>query len=67
VLAAAADAGLDLARITAELEREGVEAFCDSYAQILSANGAGADDGMRARARLSRRLRQPGARPLARG
>jgi transaldolase len=37
VLAAAADAGLDLARITAELEREGVEAFCDSYAQILSA------------------------------
>jgi transaldolase len=37
VLAAAGDAGLDLARITAELEREGVEAFCDSYAQILSA------------------------------
>jgi transaldolase len=37
VLADAADAGLDLARITAELEREGVQAFCDSYEQILHA------------------------------
>lgn len=35
VLAAAADEGVDLDAITGELEREGVEAFCDSYAQLL--------------------------------
>jgi transaldolase len=35
VLEQATDAGLDLARITAELEREGVHAFCDSYHEIL--------------------------------
>jgi transaldolase len=35
-LAAAADAGLDLARVTSELEREGVDAFCDSYRELLS-------------------------------
>ena len=29
-------AGIDLERITRELEREGVEAFCDSYAQLLA-------------------------------
>jgi transaldolase len=34
-LAEAADAGLDLAAITAELEREGVEAFIRSYANVL--------------------------------
>ena len=34
VLAAAA-AGLDLAAVTAELEREGVRSFCDSYHQLL--------------------------------
>ena len=32
--AAAAD-GVDLDAITAELEREGVRAFCDSYAELL--------------------------------
>jgi transaldolase len=35
VLAAAGEAGLDLALITAELEREGVESFCDSYHELL--------------------------------
>ena len=34
-LAAAAEAGLDLAAITAQLEREGVRSFCDSYHQLL--------------------------------
>jgi transaldolase len=34
-LAAAAEAGLDLDRVTAELEREGVQAFCDSYRELL--------------------------------
>jgi transaldolase len=35
VLTAAGSAGVDLDRITAELEREGVRAFCDSYHQLL--------------------------------
>lgn len=35
VLAQAADAGLDLAAATAELEREGVRLFCDSYEELL--------------------------------
>ena len=35
VLAGAAAAGIDLAAITAELEREGVRSFCDSYRQLL--------------------------------
>jgi transaldolase len=35
ILAAAAGAGLDLAAITAQLEREGVRSFCDSYHQLL--------------------------------
>jgi transaldolase len=35
MLAAAAAAGLDLAAITAELEREGVRSFCDSYHRLL--------------------------------
>ncbi len=35
VLAAAGKAGVDLDRITAELEREGVASFCDSYRQLL--------------------------------
>ncbi len=34
-LAAAAEAGLDLRAITAELERDGISAFCDSYRQLL--------------------------------
>ncbi|MGH3575652.1 MAG: transaldolase, partial [Pseudonocardiaceae bacterium] len=34
-LADAADAGLDLSAITAQLERAGVSAFCDSYRQLL--------------------------------
>jgi transaldolase len=36
ILAAAAAAGLDLDAITAELEREGVRAFCDSYHHLMS-------------------------------
>jgi transaldolase len=34
-LAAAAAAGIDLATLTAQLEREGVRSFCDSYHQLL--------------------------------
>lgn len=36
VLRAAAAGGVDLEAITAELEHEGVAAFCDSYRQLLS-------------------------------
>jgi transaldolase len=36
VLGAAAAEGVDLETITHELEREGVDAFCDSYEQLLS-------------------------------
>jgi transaldolase len=35
MLAAAAEAGLDLGAVTAQLEREGVNSFCDSYRQLL--------------------------------
>ena len=35
VLSAAAAEGVNLDAITAELEREGVQAFCDSYAELL--------------------------------
>jgi transaldolase len=35
VLAGAAAAGLDLAAVTARLERDGVRSFCDSYHQLL--------------------------------
>jgi transaldolase len=35
VLAHAEHAGLDLRRITTELEREGVQAFCESYHELL--------------------------------
>jgi transaldolase len=34
-LAAAADEGVDLVRITTELERDGVASFCDSYHELL--------------------------------
>jgi transaldolase len=34
-LADAPAAGIDLTRITSELEREGIESFCDSYHQLL--------------------------------
>lgn len=34
-LADAREAGIDLAALTAELEREGVRAFCDSYHELL--------------------------------
>ena len=36
ILAAAAARGIDLAAVTAELEREGVSSFCDSYRQLLA-------------------------------
>jgi transaldolase len=35
-LADAAAAGVDLAAVTAELEREGVKSFCDSYDELLA-------------------------------
>jgi transaldolase len=31
----ARDAGIDLEAVTAELEREGVRSFCDSYQDLL--------------------------------
>ena len=31
----AQDAGIDLAAVTSELEREGVRSFCDSYHELL--------------------------------
>jgi transaldolase len=34
-LADAARAGIDLAAVASELEREGVRSFCDSYHQLL--------------------------------
>jgi transaldolase len=34
-LTAAAGAGIDLDAVTAQLEREGVRSFCDSYHQLL--------------------------------
>jgi transaldolase len=36
ILEAAGMAGVDLAQITAELEREGVRSFCDSYGELLA-------------------------------
>ena len=36
ILAAAAAGGLDLAAVTAQLERGGVSSFCDSYHQLLA-------------------------------
>jgi transaldolase len=35
-LADAAAAGIDLTKVTSELEREGVKSFCDSYAELLA-------------------------------
>jgi transaldolase len=35
----AADAGIDLAALTTELEREGVRSFCDSYRDLLASIG----------------------------
>ena len=35
ILRRAGAAGIDLPAITAELEREGVRSFCDSYRQLL--------------------------------
>ena len=35
VLAELARAGINLDGVTAELEREGVQSFCDSYRQLL--------------------------------
>ena len=34
-LGQAEDAGIDIAAIASELEREGVRSFCDSYQQLL--------------------------------
>ena len=34
-LADAGAAGIDLGSVTAELEREGVKSFCDSYRELL--------------------------------
>ena len=39
-LAAATAAGIDLATVTAQLEREGVRSFCDSYHSCWTASSA---------------------------
>jgi transaldolase len=39
-LADAAEAGIDMTRVTAELEREGVRSFCDSYDELLACIGS---------------------------
>src|SRR4051794_20188704 len=44
-LAAARDAGVDLAAVTAQLEREGVQSFCASYQELIE--------------RIETRLREP--------
>jgi hypothetical protein len=36
ILSAAAEEGVDLERITGELEHEGVTAFCDSYDELAA-------------------------------
>jgi len=36
ILSSAVEEGVDLERITGELEREGVKAFCDSYAELVA-------------------------------
>jgi transaldolase len=36
ILSSAAEEGVDLERITGELEREGVKAFCDSYNELVA-------------------------------
>jgi transaldolase len=36
ILSSAAEEGVDLERITGELEREGVKAFCDSYDELVA-------------------------------
>ena len=43
VLAQAREAGLELAAITSELEREGVQAFCASYDELLDCIGSKLD------------------------
>jgi transaldolase len=51
ILRRAAEAGVDLSALTAELERDGVRAFCDSYHELLacitetSSSRAGAEHG----------------------
>ena len=45
VLAAAREAGIDLAAVTAQLEREGVQSFCASYDELID--------------RIETRLREP--------
>ena len=35
ILRLATDSGVDLAAVTAQLEREGVSSFCDSYRELL--------------------------------
>jgi transaldolase len=43
VLAQARDAGLDVPALTSELEREGVQAFCASYDELLDCIGSKVD------------------------
>jgi transaldolase len=44
----AADAGLDLAAVTSDLEREGVRSFCDSYHDLLACIEAKLEQGVAA-------------------
>lgn len=49
VLSRAQSAGIDLEAITAELEREGVRAFCASYAELLTCIAAKLEPALRRR------------------
>ena len=64
ILRRAQDAGIDLDAITAQLEREGVRAFCDSYEQLLGRIEAKVEgkDLDRADANYSRAVRAGGRR-----
>jgi transaldolase len=51
----AADAGIDLAAVTTELEREGVRSFCDSYRDLLACIETKREHGVDDSARLAER------------
>jgi len=54
-LRCAAAAGIDLARVTTELEREGVRSFCDSYRDLLACIESKREQSVRHSARLVER------------
>jgi hypothetical protein len=55
----AEQAGLDLAAVTSQLEREGVRSFCDSYVELLTGIETAISRSVARRSRRSGRLRSP--------